>query len=210
VHRSLLLVALAAALAVIGLVFLLKSNPYLQLDADIERAIQSVTWGPLAVPFPFFRWAGGPGGVYTQTAAVLLVLLLNYRAWLLAVAATAGGVWYSWIVNFVERPRPALPQVLQITEHPGATSFPSGHVIFLAISLSMVMLCVGYRYLPARLRPLGWALVIAAILLIGISRVYAGVHWPTDVLGSMLIVTAWMSLVTSIRWLSDRALSPRS
>ncbi len=141
-----------------------------------------------------------------QVGAILLVLLLNRRAWMLAIAATAGGISYSLIVNMVNRPRPTTAEVLQVTEHPGATSFPSGHVIFITISFALVMLCVGYRWLPRWAIPIGWALVAAIVLTAAISRVYVGAHWPTDVLASIFIAGGWLALVTSIRWISDRAL----
>jgi len=68
------------------------------------------------------------------------------------------------------------------------------------------MLCVGHRYLPRRAIPIGWAVVGAIVLLAAMSRVYAGVHWPLDVLASILIAGGWLAFVTSIRWISDRAL----
>jgi undecaprenyl-diphosphatase len=134
------------------------------------------------------------------------VLLLNHRAWLLALAATAGGMWYGVLVGMVNRPRPRLEQILQITEHPGATSFPSGHVIFITISLGLVFLCLGYRYLPRWAIPIGWGVVAAIVLLAAMSRVYVGAHWPVDVLASLFVAWGWLALVTSIRWISDRAL----
>lgn len=194
--------ALAAGLALIAIAY-----PRWSVDASIERSIQSVNWGPLSALFPIYRWLGGPGGgIYMQVGAIVLVLLLNRRAWMLAIAATAGGISYSLIVNLVNRPRPTTAEVLQITEHPGATSFPSGHVIFITVSFALVMLCVGYRYLPRSAIPIGWAVVAAIVLTAAISRVYVGAHWPTDVLASIFIAGGWVALVTSIRWISDRAL----
>jgi membrane-associated phospholipid phosphatase len=207
VHRPLLVVSAVCAVVVLGLALLVKSTPYLSLDDSIDRSIQSFNWGPLSATFPFFSLIGGPsGGIYMQVGAILLVLLLNRRAWFLALAATAGGIWYPLIVGLVNRPRPTLAQVNHITEHPGSTSFPSGHVIYISISVGLLMLCLGYRYLPARARPIGWALVAAIVLAAAISRVYVGAHWPIDVFASMLIAWGWLALVTSFRWISERAL----
>jgi membrane-associated phospholipid phosphatase len=207
IHWPLLAVAAVCAVAVAALSVLVIVSPFLELDAAVDRAIQSVNFGPLAALFPVFSWLGGPGGgIYMQVGAVLLVLLLNHRAWLLALAATAGGTWYGVLVGMVGRPRPKLEQILQITEHPGATSYPSGHVIFITISFGLVLLCLAYRYLPKRAIPIGWAVVAATVLLTAISRVYVGAHWPVDVLASLLIGCGWLALVTSIRWISDRAL----
>jgi undecaprenyl-diphosphatase len=205
IRRPFLFAGIAAAVAVGFITAIVVMNPFLQIDATVERDIQATDLGPLTLTFPFFTWLGGPGGIPMQAVVVLLVLLLNRRAWILALAGLAGGLWYEVIVHLVNRPRPAAGQVLRITEHPGSTSFPSGHLIFVTISAAVLMLCLGYRYLPRWARPIGWALVVAIVVAVGLDRIYAGTHWPTDVLAGMLIATGWLSLVLSIRWITDRA-----
>ncbi|HEV2035224.1 MAG TPA: phosphatase PAP2 family protein [Candidatus Dormibacteraeota bacterium] len=206
VRRPLLAVAAAAAVVAAGLTAAVIANPYWPLDDSIDRSIQSVDWGPLTLTFPFFSWLGGPGGIYMQVVVILLVLLLNRRALPLALASLVGGLSYLAIVNLVHRPRPTTAQILRVTEHPGSTSFPSGHLIFITISVAVLMLCLGHRYLPKWARPIGWALVAAIVLAVGLDRIYVGAHWPSDVLAGASIATAWVALVTSVRWLSHRAL----
>jgi membrane-associated phospholipid phosphatase len=207
VDRTLMALAFAAFVVVALLTLVVRANPHLAIDASIERWIQVIGWGPLATTFPFFSWIGGPGGIYMQVGVLVLVLLLNPRAWILAAAATAGGLSYFLLVNFVNRPRPTIGEVLRVTEHPGASSFPSGHVIFISISAGILMLCVGYRYLPPWARPIGWAVASAIVLTAAVSRINVGAHWPTDVLASGLIAVGWLALVTSFSWISSRALS---
>jgi len=180
-------------------------HPYLTLDATVERDIQATNLGPLTLTFPFLSWLGGPGGVPMQIVVILLVLLLNRRAWVLALAALAGGLWYLIVVNLVNRPRPTVGQILRVTEHPGSTSFPSGHLIFISISAGILMLCIGYRYLPRWARPIGWAVAAGIVLAVGLDRIYVGAHWPSDVLAGLLIAIAWLALVVSVKRVSDRA-----
>ena len=203
-----LVVAIAAAAAVALITAIVVMHPYLALDATVDRDIQGANLGPLTLTFPVLAWLGGPGGIPMQVGVILLVLLLNRQSWILAIAAIAGGLSYLIIVNLVNRPRPAADQILRVTEHPGSTSYPSGHLIFITISASVLMLCLGYRYLPRWARPIGWAVVAGIVLAVGLDRIYVGAHWPTDVLAGALIATAWLSLMVSIRWISDRALSP--
>jgi membrane-associated phospholipid phosphatase len=155
VNGPLLAVAIAAAVAVGVLSAVVVMHPYLSLDATVQRDIQATNLGPLTLTFPFFSWLGGPGGIYMQVVVIVLVLVLNRRAWMLTFAALVGGLWYEVIVNLVNRPRPAVGQILRITEHPGSTSFPSGHLIFITISAAVLMLCLGYRYLPRWARQIG-------------------------------------------------------
>ena len=211
IRGPLLAVAIAAAVLVGIITGIVVMNPYLPIDATVERDIQATNLGPLTLTFPFFTWLGGPGGIPMQIVVILLVLLLNRRAWILALAALAGGLWYEVIVNLVNRPRPTVGQILRVTEHPGSTSYPSGHLIFITISAAVLMLCLGHRYLPRWARPIGWAVVAAIVIAVGLDRIYAGTHWPTDALAGILIATGWVSLVLSIRWISDRAfaLSPK-
>jgi membrane-associated phospholipid phosphatase len=204
-----LAVAIAAAAAVGMITAIVIMHPYLSLDATVERDIQATNWGPLTLTFPFFSWLGGPGGIYMQVVVFLLVLLLNRRSWILALAAFAGGLWYEVIVNLVNRPRPTVGQILRVTEHPGSTSFPSGHLIFITISAAVLMLCIGHRYLPRWAKPIGWAVLAGIVLDVGLDRIYVGAHWPTDVLAGVLIATAWLTLVVSVRWISDRALAAK-
>ena len=206
IRVPLLAVAIACAVAVAATTAIVVMHPYLSFDATIQRDIQATNLGPITLTFPFLTWLGGPGGIYMQVSVFLLVLLLNRRAWVLAVAAFAGGLWYPIIVNLVNRPRPAAGEILRVTEHPGSTSFPSGHLIFITISAAVLMLCIGHRFLPRWARPIGWALVAALVLAVGLDRIYVGAHWPTDVLAGVLIALGWLALVASIRRISDRVL----
>src|SRR3989442_3289443 len=92
-EKHLRMAAAGCAAAVIGLTVLVKTSPYIAFDDAILRAIQSLDLGPLTAPFPFFRWAGGPGGTYMAAPTIALVLLFNRRACLLPVPAipAAGG-----------------------------------------------------------------------------------------------------------------------
>jgi membrane-associated phospholipid phosphatase len=209
IRIPLLAVAIATALAVGVITAIVLMHPYLSLDATVESDVQATNLGPLTLTFPFFTWLGGPGGIYMQVVVILLVLLLNRRAWILALAALAGGLWYEIIVHLVNRPRPTVGEVLRVTEHPGSTSFPSGHLIFITISAAVLMLCIGHRYLPRWARPIGWAVVAGIAIAVGLDRIYAGTHWPSDVLAGILIATAWLTLVVSVRWISDRAFAPK-
>ena len=200
-----LVVAIAAAAAVGIITAIVIMHPYLALDATVERDIQSTNLGPLTLTFPFLSWLGGPGGVPMQVVVILLVLLFNRRGWVLAFAALVGGLWYLIVVNLVNRPRPTVGQILRVTEHPGSTSFPSGHLIFITISAGILMLCLGYRYLPPWARPIGWAVVAVLVLAVALDRIYVGAHWPSDVLAGLLIAIAWLALVVSVRRVSDRA-----
>jgi undecaprenyl-diphosphatase len=205
IRVPMLAVAIASAVAVGVITAIVVMHPYLQLDATVERDIQATNLGPLTLAFPFFTWLGGPGGIPMQIVVILLVLLLNRRAWFLALAALAGGLWYEAIVHLVNRPRPAVGQVLRVTEHPGSTSFPSGHLIFITISAAVLMLCLGYRYLPRWARPIGWAVVAAIVVAVGLDRIYTGTHWPSDVFAGLLIAVAWLTFVLSLRRVTDRA-----
>jgi membrane-associated phospholipid phosphatase len=210
IRVPMLAVAIASAIAVGVITAIVVMHPYLQLDATIERDVQATNLGPLTLTFPFFTWLGGPGGIPMQIVVILLVLLLNRRAWFLALAALAGGLWYEAIVHLVNRPRPTVGQILRVTEHPGSTSFPSGHLIFITISVAVLMLCLGHRYLPRWARPIGWAVVAGIVVAVGLDRIYAGTHWPSDVLAGLLIAVAWLTFVLSLRRVTDRAFATGS
>jgi undecaprenyl-diphosphatase len=209
VNKPLITVAALCALAAAIVAFYVAGHPYIPDDATIERDIQSTNWGPLTLTFPIFSWIGDAKGAVLEAIVFLLVLVFNRRAWILAAAAALTGGWYVLLSHVINRPRPSTPLVLQVTEHPSASSFPSGHTIFVATVMTVLMLCLGRRFLPRWAQPVGWVLVVLVVLANGISRIYTGAHWPTDVLAGLLIATAWLSFVVSLKWISDRALAQR-
>ena len=206
VSRTLVLVAIACGVAAAVLSVYVAINPFIPEDAAIERDIQATRWGPLALTFPVFSWIGDAKGAVLEAIIFAAILVFNRRAWVIAAGAALTGAWYAMLAHLIVRPRPTTAQVLQVTEHPGASSFPSGHTIFVATLMTVVMLCFGYRFLPGWARPAGWVLVAMTVVACAISRMETGAHWPTDVLAAVLITIAWIALVMSVRWISDGVL----
>ena len=208
-HVPLLVVSAIAMLGALGLTLLVSMRPFLPLDAAVERDVQSVNVGPLAMVFAFYTAIGGPMGIVGEAIVVAAVLLVNRAAWRLLVAAALASGWYFLVSNLIIRARPTVPDVLRVTEHPGASSFPSGHMILFVFYASVLVLCIGYRYLPRSWIPSAWVAAGILVTLGGISRMYSGAHWPTDVLAGACIAIAWISLVVAVRWISDPALARR-
>lgn len=127
--------------------------------------------------------------------AIALLALLAARRWVDALgvfAAVVGTLYlYEFIVRWVGRHRPPV----QHLENPGGSSYPSGHVanstaLYLAILLASF---VYVRNPRARIALLAFAFVLVAG--IAISRIYLGLHYPTDDIAGFLIGVAWALIV---------------
>ena len=132
------------------------------------------------------------GGVQGAVAASLTALVLVRKrprlAWQVAAGAVGGVSAELYFKRLFRRDRPTL---LAHLEHVQSTSFPSGHAMA-ASSLYLTLAFVASR--GPRLRRHRAALLMGAGALatsVGASRVYLGVHWPTDVLGGLALGTAW-------------------
>ncbi len=108
----------------------------------------------------------------------------------------------SRLKQLFERPRPVLVPRLSYVM---TSSFPSGHsMLSAAVYLTLGALLARFESnLLLKAHVLGWALLFT--VLVGVSRVYMGVHWPTDVLAGWATGAAWASLC----WLVARALQRR-
>ncbi len=131
---------------------------------------------------------------------ILLILLIvghlclrrRFRLALLVAISTAGGeILNTLLKNAFERPRP--DAALRLVEV-ASTSFPSGH----AMAASIVYLTLGLVLARAAERRLEQMYFVAVALFLtgitGFSRVYLGVHYPTDVLAGWAAGTAWALL----------------
>ena len=128
----------------------------------------------------------------TIVVVLTLGLLATRRLWLtagLVLAATSlGSLLSAQAKLWFDRPRPAL--VDHLVEVRGL-SFPSGHATNSAIIYLTLALLVS-QVVPGRATR-AYVLAVAVLLtgVVGISRVYLGVHWPSDVLAGWSIGTCW-------------------
>lgn len=141
-----------------------------------------------------FTALGGTGVLTLVTAAALGYLLLagRRRTALLTFVAVAGGLLISTLLKTgFDRPRPDLVPHESVVY---TASFPSGHSMMAAVTY-FTLAAVLTRVLATPLLK-AWALLVALFLtvLVGVSRVYLGVHWPTDVLGGWAAGAAWAAL----------------
>jgi undecaprenyl-diphosphatase len=148
---------------------------------------------------------GGIAGLCLLTLMVCGYLLIcgKYRALLLVLAATLGGLVLNGLLkDRFDRPRPhVVPHKSQVM----TSSFPSGHSLNSAvIYLTLATLLASLVEKP---RPKVYFLSMGLLLtiLVGVSRVYMGVHYPTDVLAGWCAGLAWAFLCSFMaRWLEKR------
>ena len=188
----------------LDIAFAVRTQYYETLRAEEELAIRSETVNRLEDYRTLLNQLRLGGGA---TQGDLLKTQVDLNNAIIAAGAALTGLWYVALAHLIVRARPTTAQVLQVTEHPGASSFPSGHTMFIVTITVVLMLCFGHRFLPRWGRVAGWVLVVLIVIANGISRIYTGAHWPTDVVGGILIATAWLCFWVSIRWVSRNALS---
>ncbi len=212
--RVLLLLAVAAAgaWAFIELADVVREGE----AASFDRALLLALRNPADAADPLGpRWIeeigrditalGGFAVLFIVTASTVTYLLLigKPHAALFVLVAVAGGELLSSLFKLgFARPRP------ELVPH-GATvysaSFPSGHAMLSAVTYLTLgaLLARLHRQRAVKLFFIGVA--VALTLLVGASRVYLGVHWPTDVLAGWSAGAVWAALcLLAARWFQRR------
>ena len=138
---------------------------------------------------------GGPSVLVPLALAGALAFQL--RGWsrgaLLVAITMAGAGLLNWLLKLsFERVRPVAFFDYSL---PGSPSFPSGHSIFAASIFGGVAALLSPRLAHPTLRVGVWGLAIFLTLLVGFSRVYLGVHYPSDVLAGYSIAVIWVTAV---------------
>jgi len=140
--------------------------------------------------------------ITTATIVNLLLVRRPATALLVFIAVAGGQVLSTLLKHEVDRPRPDLVSHL-VTE--ASLSFPSGHAMLSAITY-LTLGSLAARFLPDRTSKIFvLGLAVLTTLLVGTSRVYLGVHWPSDVLAGWCAGFAWAMLC----WLAARFLQRR-
>jgi membrane-associated phospholipid phosphatase len=168
------------------------------LDHPVARFVTAHRAPALTPAMKVVSAAAGPAGM-TVCALILGVLLsVVWRSWtpVAALAATAAGV-IGLTIAFKEalaRPRPPLAYAVAAADGYG---FPSAHAAAAAAVCGATAWLCGARMRSWRARVAVWAVAAMLAALVGISRVYLGVHWATDVIGGWIFGILWLAVVVS-------------
>lgn len=137
------------------------------------------------------------GGAIVLIAITIVVLLfLNNKKIGIAIAINLGiaTVLNLLLKNIVQRPRPTEYRMISETGY----SFPSGHSM---VSMAFYGFLIYLIYKKIENKKLKWGLIVALSILIvaiGISRIYLGVHYTSDVLAGFTISVSYLIVYTSI------------
>jgi len=188
----LIIVILVFALLFTGLGISLSRGPITAWDVDLSAALHG-----LNIPFVthlmlFVTWTGEP---IAAALTILLVLVFwlrsqRRRAILFAVCVGGAALANEGLKRLFTRTRPDLfpPLAREI-----GFSFPSGHTTTAAAlyGLSAILLYRSGHRASA-------VILVLWVLLVGTSRIYLAVHWPSDVLGSLLFSASWLLAVFTL------------
>jgi undecaprenyl-diphosphatase len=137
---------------------------------------------------------GGVAGVVILTGLLVgaLAYKRKYRPALFVALGVGGAALVNVILKLIfERARPDLWEQLVIET---SFSFPSGH----AMASAALAFCVVILFWHTKYRLIASILAGLYMVIIGFSRLYLGVHYPTDVLAGWIVSGAWVVLVTTL------------
>ena len=150
-------------------------------------------WGPrwFEEVMRDFTALGGYAVLTTLTISVVVFLWIRDRHQMAVLVLTAvlGGILFSTILKSVfDRPRPDLvPHGAFVS----TKSFPSGHAMLSAATYLTLGAILAEVEKERRLRVFFLFLGVSLTAIVGVSRIYLGVHWPTDVLAGWVAGAAW-------------------
>lgn len=113
----------------------------------------------------------------------------------LFLAVSGGTLWMSVLKNFMARPR---PQIISHLVEVEGLSYPSGHSLVSTVTYLALALLVCRHIKSYKIISLVLITAILIISLIAFSRLYLGVHYPSDVLSGMLFGISWVLMLTAL------------
>jgi undecaprenyl-diphosphatase len=185
------------------LTFLVKTTPSFSIDLQITRGIQQITFPLFYELMIALSWPGfGPQSLIITALLVLMIygFGLHWEAVMALIAAVFSTGVNMLVKDFIQRPRPTTA-VVHVLDTINSYSFPSGHVMFYLGLFGFIWFLAFSLLKPSWKRGLLLVFFGSLVVLIGISRIYVGEHWASDVLGSYLLGTLTLvGIIQFYRW----------
>ena len=138
----------------------------------------------------------GGAFVVTSISVIAFIYLLvskqTARGWYLAISVATGFLFSSLMKYGFDRPRPDLVPHGSIIY---TSSFPSGHSLMSALAYLTLAVLLAEAQTRSGMKIYFMVVAILITMLTGISRVYLGVHWPSDVIAGWTFGAAWALVV---------------
>jgi undecaprenyl-diphosphatase len=179
-------VLFSAFIVFVLLAFLARTTPFFPIDFQITQAIQSIDSPIFDGLMRLISWPGYSPQSMIVTLLIALVLYLYGLRWESVTALLASlfsGLTNQLVKILIQRPRPSVNSVDVFESY----SFPSGHVMFYTILFGFLWYLAYTLLKPSWQRSLLLGLFGVLVLGVGVSRIYLGQHWASDVLGAYLL-----------------------
>jgi membrane-associated phospholipid phosphatase len=178
----------------------------LAFDLRVRAATHAIASPGLTWTLVLISRVGGPS-VLMMLGAILTAIFVGHRWWrgavVLLVAMVGAGFLDTALKLAFHRARPAPYFGYALPE---SYSFPSGHALFAFCFFTAGAALLTPRLQHPALRWLVWAVAASLVLAIGFSRIYLGVHYPSDVLAGYAVGLIWSSvLIVGDRVAHERA-----
>ena len=213
VTERLPLIAFAIGLAAfVAMALLAASNDTFAGDLWAARQLQSIESAIVATPLDWTEDLAQSPLVMIVAGLAALAFLLAKRgeAAVLMVGTQVASAVVPVLKVAIERPRPS-PDLVSVSSAPADFSFPSGHSFSAMLTFGMLLYLVSVHVRPAVPRAALQAACVWVVVATGVERVYAGHHWPSDVLGGFLAgglflaLFVWLHASHVLGWLRGRA-----
>ncbi len=193
----------AAIIAFGVLFFFARTVAYFTFDVTIEQAVQN--FKPDGFDF-LMRFVSGLGFnpiVYPLCGLVILFLFVTGLRWeaVMLVFAGAGVSLLGAVTKIVVHRQRPTPELVNVFAPLNDYSFPSGHVLLFTAFLGFLFFLIYTLNKHSWGRTLGLIFFGGLVALVGVSRVYLGQHWPSDVIGAYLLGSVWLAITIYVyRW----------
>lgn len=164
-----------------------------QFDLPIISWVQSFIHPQLTSLMKLFTWIGSGGAIVLILVLSIFIMVRNKKRWeaLFLFIAISGGTVFNQLLKWIyKRERPEIHRLIEETNY----SFPSGHSMASFIFYGMLGYFL-FLFVQTKWGKIGIITMTSIlILIIGLSRVYLGVHYPSDVLAGFAAGGAWLTI----------------
>ena len=177
-----------------------STSPFFSFDLTITHAIQNIHQSSFDLLMKAVSSIGnGRAMPFAALSIVSLVTLLNFRleAIYLFISSATSLLAAGLAKTLVNRPRPD-DDLVVIYRHLADKSFPSSHAITYTVIFGFLFFVTLKKLKPSLIKYLILGISAFLVLSVGLSRIYLGAHWASDVLGGYLLGTFWLLLTVNI------------